>query len=177
MDSSTKEDHWLTRREAAKYLGYSSAKCLTATPDGRRGAHGYPLWKTSSLDAWAFEHGEKAKQRARAAKHRTKVYFAHAPSNGLVKIGKTTELRKRLIRLRSQSPVEVVILGTCDGTKGAEAKLHEIAAGRRRHGEWFSFTPEEVELIRAALNPRGGHTAELVAKRVAVLLGRICAED
>lgn len=69
------------------------------------------------------------------------VYFAGTP--GLVKIGVTADLTRRLRALSASSPVPLALLGACRWpwlwmAHVHEAELHLRWSARRLHGEWFS---------------------------------------
>jgi hypothetical protein len=70
------------------------------------------------------------------------VYYIAAPDLGRVKIGRTKDLRKRLISLRGGSPADLEVLGTLAGGAAVEMYLYAIFADDRIHGEWFNLTPE-----------------------------------
>lgn len=81
-----------------------------------------------------------------------RVYFFRRDSDGLVKIGHTGCLRRRLVPLRREfGPGEVVHLmhaKCCDwkATARLETLLHRRFAAKRVHGEWFRL--DEADLIR-----------------------------
>lgn len=70
------------------------------------------------------------------------VYFIHAPSASLIKIGRTSNIDSRLSSLRMASPAPLVLLGTFAGGVTEEAALHRRWSSIRRHGEWFKATSE-----------------------------------
>jgi hypothetical protein len=74
------------------------------------------------------------------------VYFARA-DNGLVKIGTSAALRKRLTSIRAQAP-GAVFLGIVPGDRVREAKLHAKFAHLRRHGEWFAPGDDLMSFIQ-----------------------------
>lgn len=77
------------------------------------------------------------------------VYFIEAP-NGLVKIGKSTNVSKRFNTLRLQSAVELRLFYAleCNGkAHKVEREFHEQFAEKRHHGEWFKLTREDKKAI------------------------------
>jgi hypothetical protein len=80
------------------------------------------------------------------SKRRTwQTYFVEAVGQGLVKIGKSTDVEKRIDGLQVASAFELRVLAVIDGD-------HERAWHRRFHvcrtgGEWFHLTDE----LRAAI--------------------------
>lgn len=65
------------------------------------------------------------------------VYFLHAPSANLVKIGSSNNVHDRVRSLSNSSPVPLVLLGTVPGGLKRELELHGHFAALRVHGEWF----------------------------------------
>lgn len=77
------------------------------------------------------------------------VYVVGNDANSLLKIGYADNLRSRLSGLRCNSPVETKLLHFLyfvDGmvAKHVESAAHKTLAARRRHGEWFEASLEEV---------------------------------
>jgi hypothetical protein len=66
---------------------------------------------------------------------------------GLYKIGFSATPRRRLAGLQSSSPVELRLVGVIEGTRSDEAQWHYLLRERRRHGEWFDLTEEEVNHV------------------------------
>lgn len=77
------------------------------------------------------------------------VYFAY--SAGRIKIGTSLYPKTRGQRLSPQSPHPVTIIHTIPGGSDLEAKLHELLAGARRHGEWFCLSKEMRWLLHQTL--------------------------
>lgn len=75
------------------------------------------------------------------------VYFVHAPAAGVVKIGVSEDIRKRLISLATASPVSLTLLGTVPGGKVREMELHTQFAAMRVKGEWFEATDALLNII------------------------------
>lgn len=76
------------------------------------------------------------------------VYFiGHAGAADLVKIGYTTNIRKRLGSLQCANGRKLVVLHTVSGTMADERALHERFASARREGEWFEPTAELLAYI------------------------------
>lgn len=65
------------------------------------------------------------------------VYFVMSGENGLIKIGWTADLRKRVLELRSQNAGALHVLGAIVGSNVLERQYHEEFAPLRHHGEWF----------------------------------------
>lgn len=73
------------------------------------------------------------------------VYFVEAA--GLIKIGFSNSLKRRLIDLQIGSPVVITLLHVEPGSQVTERKLHAKFAAYRQHGEWFQRSKEIEEFI------------------------------
>lgn len=69
------------------------------------------------------------------------IYFMRREH--LIKIGTTTDLRRRAQQLNAE------ILARTPGSYAEEKRLHHRFASLRRHGEWFEPAPELMSLINA----------------------------
>lgn len=74
--------------------------------------------------------------------HRTNrcVYFVHAPQLGRIKIGTTTNLKRRFRDLQRHPQlreVALAMLGYIDGGRSVERLIHEKFKAHRITGEWF----------------------------------------
>lgn len=76
------------------------------------------------------------------------VYFLHAPSVNLLKIGVSGDPERRIGEVQWISPVDVELIGAMDGGHDVEADLHRRFASVRHHGEWFHATPELIEFAQ-----------------------------
>lgn len=75
------------------------------------------------------------------------VYLMHR-KNGDYKIGLSGNVDRRLGQIKKDYPqVQLVHKIAVDDMRQAEAMLHEEFANKRQDGEWFSLSPEDVELI------------------------------
>jgi hypothetical protein len=80
------------------------------------------------------------------------VYVLGSPGSTTVKIGRTTNLTKRLGDIQRMSPVPLSVLWTTPGGSELEAQLHRHFASLRSHGEWFTFPDgDPVQQIRTAV--------------------------
>lgn len=77
------------------------------------------------------------------------VYLLRA-DNGLVKIGKTGKITKRIYQLSIQLPYETELIHTIktDDMDELERHLHEIFAAKRKRGEWFELSEEDITSIK-----------------------------
>lgn len=83
-------------------------------------------------DAWVAEHHGSSVSFGRS----TCVYFARCEKTGLVKIGYTQDLDRRVGELRRLGAAPVV-LATMPGNADTEHGLHARFADLRVDGEWF----------------------------------------
>jgi hypothetical protein len=76
------------------------------------------------------------------------VYFVQAELVGLIKIGSTFDLGKRLAGVYLASPVPLRTLGVIRGAgRATEKELHRRFEVDRAHGEWFHPVPELLAYI------------------------------
>lgn len=80
------------------------------------------------------------------------IYFVEG--GGLVKIGRTTNLKRRLARLRTLSPVPIRLIFAVRSTKPLEheRELHDTFSAWRHHGEWFSLSPARLATTSQAIH-------------------------
>lgn len=79
------------------------------------------------------------------------VYFAEA--GGMIKIGHSRRLAKRMQALRSSNPAGAKLLGVIPGSSAAEGGVHERFEHLRQSGEWFASAPELREFIAKNCDP------------------------
>lgn len=77
------------------------------------------------------------------------IYFIQSTSGGLIKIGLTDSVARRMSQLRSGRSDDLALLATMPGGRAEERKLHRQFATSRHRGEWFAPTPELLALIKA----------------------------
>lgn len=77
------------------------------------------------------------------------VYLLLSTSDGLVKIGMSTNVSERIKWLKKGLPFEVECLYQIptNDIRGLEKKLHECFSEKRSHGEWFKLTPDDIKWI------------------------------
>jgi hypothetical protein len=76
------------------------------------------------------------------------VYFAQfGGPGGLIKIGYTGDLAKRIHNLGKSAPLPVAALGWMEGGHGHEQRLHRMFQTSRFNGEWFNATADLIEYI------------------------------
>lgn len=74
------------------------------------------------------------------------IYFIQA-ENGLIKIGVSENVTRRLESLQAMSPLELELIGTCPGDYRAEGRLHERFREYATKGEWFEPCDELLATI------------------------------
>lgn len=81
-----------------------------------------------------------------------KTYIYFLSSNNLIKIGLTTNIKKRMAAISTMCSAPIELLGFIDGNKNTEASLHQKFANIRSHGEWFNKTDDLINFIEGACN-------------------------
>lgn len=74
------------------------------------------------------------------------TYIVEAPGLGLVKIGRSKDLRSRLDNLQASNAHPLVLRRKISGLHH-EKILHEKLDRFRQHGEWFALTPELRDFV------------------------------
>ena len=69
--------------------------------------------------------------------HTAIIYLIEAPKAGMIKIGRTTDLRERFDALRTASPVPIRVMAWTIDRPRLERELHKRYAHNRQQGEWF----------------------------------------
>lgn len=95
------------------------------------------------------------------------VYFVIEPTNNAIKIGRSSQIRKRLGQLQTGNVDELELMGwiTPSDDKKVERSLHQKYANHRVRGEWFAISQDDVlhELERASgFIPKNTNTFEIV---------------
>jgi hypothetical protein len=94
------------------------------------------------------------------------VYVIGTPGSNTVKIGRTTNLAKRVADIQRMSPVPLAALWTHPGGHELETQLHRHFADFRSHGEWFAFRLNAVQLIQWAVEDEPWHRPKISLKKV-----------
>lgn len=80
------------------------------------------------------------------------IYFIQAQDNGPIKIGFTAHNpRKRMVKIQSDCPWPVSLLGAIEGTVSQEKQIHLVLARWRTQGEWFEPSPIVVAAVNLAI--------------------------
>jgi hypothetical protein len=73
------------------------------------------------------------------------VVYAVA-AGGLVKFGRTRQLRRRMESLQTGSPLPLTLVAAKPGGSRMEREAHRAFAAKRRHGEWFAISMNEARV-------------------------------
>lgn len=82
------------------------------------------------------------------------VYVIGSSGSDTVKIGRTTNPRKRLADIQRMSPLRLEILWAHPGGHELETNLHRQFSALRTHGEWFTFGTDPVATVQWAIQER-----------------------
>lgn len=80
------------------------------------------------------------------------VYFIEAKGGDAVKIGKTLDLKSRMLELQVSNHCELEVLAKPNLPQAVEKLLHEFLAEHRIRGEWFKKCDAVMAVIEAAKN-------------------------
>lgn len=75
------------------------------------------------------------------------VYFVQAEDSGMVKVGWSTNVYRRMHALQTGSPSRLRLLGVLDVDQAVERIIHVQYGHLRAHGEWFH--PQVTEALHA----------------------------
>lgn len=75
------------------------------------------------------------------------VYFVQSEGNNLIKIGYTTNLKKRLAKMRTDSSTPLKVLFAMEAYRLEEKSIHSGLFKFNIHGEWFAPSAELLEYI------------------------------
>jgi hypothetical protein len=95
------------------------------------------------------------------------VYFVRREVDGLVKIGTSINVNRRMSWLANGAG-PVTLLGTVPGGFDRENHIHRVFHDSREHGEWFRPTPELLAYI--ADPPPQRSRAEVAADAIDALI-------
>lgn len=73
------------------------------------------------------------------------IYFFRAA--GMIKIGWSLNIHKRLYDMQRNSPLPIEFVGALPGTMRMEKVVHRQFCAHRAHGEWFREHPEITEYL------------------------------
>jgi hypothetical protein len=80
------------------------------------------------------------------------IYFIQAQDAGPIKIGSTGDNpRKRMVKIQSDCPWPVKLLGAIEGTVSQEKQIHLVLSRYKTQGEWFEADPVVLAAVATAL--------------------------
>lgn len=80
------------------------------------------------------------------------IYFVQANGHGPIKIGTTGDNpRKRMVKIQSDCPWTVTLLGAIEGTLAQEKEIQAVLSPWCIQGEWFDPHPIVLAAVEAAL--------------------------
>lgn len=80
------------------------------------------------------------------------IYFIQAQGDGPIKIGVTGDNpRKRMVKIQSDCPWPVKLLGAIEGTVSQEKQIHLVLARYKTQGEWFEPTANVLAAVQTAI--------------------------
>jgi hypothetical protein len=84
------------------------------------------------------------------------VYVIQA-EDGPVKIGHSTNVRRRMSTLQISSPVPLSLVAVLSGDRTTEKEMHARFAGSHKHGEWFDLDDAVIDELRGqSIDLHGG---------------------
>jgi hypothetical protein len=95
------------------------------------------------------------------------TYIVRAGDNGPVKIGRASDVARRVAELQLANPERLTVIRIIDTPFDNEAVLHARFAHRSLHGEWFSFDPEMLTFIPQQPLRRGAKDRVKTARKAA----------
>lgn len=92
----------------------------------------------STVVGCIYPAGRNRKYKA----EKTTTYLIKNPVSGLIKIGRTIDIKSRISTLQCGAGIPLEVLATIDGD--VERKLHIKFARYRKHGEWFEDVDGDI---------------------------------
>jgi hypothetical protein len=80
------------------------------------------------------------------------IYFVQH-RDSYIKIGQTSDLETRLMRLRDEYGDGLEVLGVMEGARSQEKHLHRQFAHLKRFGEWYTPAADLLTYIHASTTP------------------------
>lgn len=100
-----------------------------------------------ALERWEIAvNGGRAKIRHRGAGGPS-TYFVQRGPGGPIKIGRSSQVRARIVQISIACPEELILLGVVQGNH--EARFHRLFGAHRIRGEWFRPDPALLGAIEA----------------------------
>ena len=94
-----------------------------------------------------FGSRRSKKRRNRDKYLNGRIYFIQQGEDGPIKVGFSTNIKRRMETLQTANPYPLFLLGSIPGTEGEEKALHAMIDSFRMHGEWFAPSSVVLELV------------------------------
>ena len=82
--------------------------------------------------------------------HRTgSVYLVRNDRNGMIKIGRSLDVQKRIKALQTSNPFPLTLILTIstNDSSQVESNLHQIFHHKRINGEWFNLSNQDINFV------------------------------
>lgn len=99
------------------------------------------------------------------------IYFVQHGDGGPIKVGTTTNLKRRIEALQNASPENLKLLATIDGGPNEEKILHSIMREERLRGEWFNPSSLVLSIVKKAKETPSILEAEVMARSAMIITG------
>lgn len=90
------------------------------------------------------------------------IYFARSQKTGLVKIGFTSDFKRRIHHLNSLNNDRLTLVGLIEGDMQTEREMHTRFSDARVRGEWFKPCSAMAEFMQDDIAIPEGPTTRLV---------------
>lgn len=77
------------------------------------------------------------------------VYFVQAGVGGPIKIGISTNVRARMVKMQTDAAAPLRLLAIVPGDQQQEARYHRLVSSHKQSGEWFAPHADVFALIEA----------------------------
>lgn len=77
------------------------------------------------------------------------VYFVQAGEGGRIKIGTSRNVQNRMVKMQTDTPIDLRLLAVFHGDAQREAEIHALLRSHHAIGEWFEPHIDVLEFIGA----------------------------
>ena len=75
------------------------------------------------------------------------VYLMQSGDTNFYKIGFSNDVRERMKAIQANNPEEINLVATCPGGYNVEQEIHKCFNSKRNVGEWFEFSPQDLDNV------------------------------
>ena len=93
------------------------------------------------------------------------IYFVRGTRSGMIKIGYSESVKRRLKALRTSSSEPLEVIAIIEGTRDDEQALHRRFAVARAQGEWFHPHRRLLEYLDELIDGKPETVADQVFRR------------